>query len=131
MLSSSKAQHDHSSHNNGTAEHKHKTEAPHGGELKDVGKYHIEIMFDVYTKNEKLNIWILKSNWKVLETKEYTGKVKLKYADGKEVEKELIIGTDKLFCNVEDITKAFTAVVVVNIKGKEYHTVYNYKGFGK
>jgi hypothetical protein len=32
---------------------------------------------------------------------------------------------------VEDITKAFTALIVVTIKGKEYHATYSYKGLGK
>ena len=130
-LNSAKAQHDHSSHNNDDAEHTHKTDAPHGGELKDIGKYHLEIVFDAYSKNEKFNIWILKSNFKLLEPKEYIATMKLTYIDGKEIEKELTVGTDKLFCNVEDVSKAFTAVVVVNVKGKEYHIIYNYKGFGK
>lgn len=132
LISSAKAQHDHSSHSHddGTA-HEHKAEPPHGGEIKDVGKYHFEVLFDVYTANEKLNIWVLKSNFKVIEPKDFTAKAKLQYADGKEIEKTLTVGSEKLFCNVEDVTKAFTAVIVITIKGKEYHTVYNYNGFGK
>lgn len=132
VISSAKAQHDHSSHNhdNGAA-HEHKAEPPHGGEIKDVGKYHFEIVFDAFTANEKLSIWILKSNLKVIDPKEFTGKAKIQYVEGKEVEKTLTVNGDKLFCNVEDITKAFTALIIVTIKGKEYHTTYNYKGLGK
>ncbi len=132
VVSTTKAQHDHSSHSHDEgAAHVHKADPPHGGEIKDVGKYHIEIVFDAYTANEKLNVWVLKSNLKVVEPKEITGKVKIQYADGKEVEKELAIVADKLTCNVEDITKAFTVVIFLTVKGKEYHTVYNYKGLGK
>ncbi|HSH68051.1 MAG TPA: hypothetical protein VLB84_20125 [Bacteroidia bacterium] len=132
LVSSAKAQHDHSSHShdNGAA-HEHKAEPPHGGEIRDVGKYHFEIVFDAFTANEKLSVWILKSNLKVIDPKEFTGKVKIQYAEGKEVEKTLTVNGDKLFCNVEDITKAFTALIIVTIKGKEYHTTYNYKGLGK
>lgn len=132
IISTAKAQHDHSSHSHDDgAAHEHKAEPPHGGEIKDVGKYHFEVVFDVYTANEKLNVWVLKSNFKVIEPKDFTGKAKLQYADGKEIEKILTVSADKLFCNVEDITKAFTALIVVTIKGKEYHAVYNYKGLGK
>lgn len=67
----------------------------------------------------------------VIDPKEFTGKVKIQYADGKETEKILTVGTEKIFCNVEDITKAFTALIVVTVKGKEYHTTYNCKGLGK
>jgi hypothetical protein len=132
VISSAKAQHDHSSHSHDDgAAHEHKAEPPHGGEIKDVGKYHFEIVFDVYTANEKLNVWVLKSNFKAVEPKDFTGKVKIQYADGKEIEKTLTVNPEKLFCNVEDITKAFTAVIMLTIKGKEYHTIYNYKGLGK
>lgn len=132
LVSSAKAQHDHSSHNHDDgAAHEHKAEPPHGGEIKDVGKYHFETVFDAFTANEKLSVWILKSNFKVIDPKEFTGKVKIQYADGKETEKILTVGTEKLSCNVEDITKAFTALIVVTIKGKEYHTTYSYKGLGK
>jgi hypothetical protein len=132
VISSAKAQHDHSSHSHDDrAAHEHKAEPPHGGEIKDVGKYHFEIVFDVYAANEKLNVWILKSNFKAVEPKDFTGKVKIQYANGKEIEKTLTVNAEKLFCNVEDITKAFTAVIMVTIKGKEYHTIYNYKGLGK
>lgn len=132
LVSSAKAQHDHSSHSHDDgAAHEHKAEPPHGGEIKDVGKYHFETVFDAFTANEKLSVWILKSNFKVIDPKEFTGKVKIQYADGKETEKMLTVGTEKLSCNVEDITKAFTALIVVTIKGKEYHTTYSYKGLGK
>ena len=132
VISSAKAQHDHSSHSHDDgAAHEHKADPPHGGEIKDVGKYHFEIVFDVYTANEKLNVWVLKSNFKAVEPRDFTGKVKIQYADGKEIEKILTVNPEKLFCNVEDITKAFTAVIVVTIKGKEYHAIYNYKGLGK
>ncbi len=130
LFSTVKAQHDHSSHSHENASY-NKIKLPHGGEITDVGKYQIEIVFDVYTANEKLNIWILKPNFKLLNPKEFTGKVKLQYADGNEIEKILIIGTDKLFCNVEDVTKSFTAIINVNSNGKEYHTTYNYNGLGK
>lgn len=126
------AQHDHSSHShNEGSPHEHKADPPHGGEIKDVGKYHIEIFFDAYTVSEKLNVWVLKSNFNVIEPKEITGKVKIQYADGKQVEKELTVVEDKLICNVDDINKAFTAAIVLTVKGKEYHTIYNYKGLGK
>jgi hypothetical protein len=94
LISSAKAQHDHSSHShdNGAA-HEHKAEPPHGGEIRDIGKYHFEIVFDAFTANEKLNVWILKSNLKVIDPKEFTGKVKIQYADGKEVEKILAVNT--------------------------------------
>ncbi len=132
IISTAKVQHDHSSHNeNDVAAHEHKVQSPHGGEIKDVGKYHFEIIFDTFTANEKLNMWISKSNFKVIEPKDITGKVKLQYPDGKEIEKTLTANTEKLFCNVEDITKAFTALIIVTIKEKEYHTTCIYKGLGK
>ena len=129
-ISSAKAQHDHSSHSHGNdVEHSHKAEPPHGGELKDVGKYHFEIVFEIATSNENMSIYILKSSMKQAEIKGAMGKIELKYKDGTEETYELTNNdVDKLFCNVKDVIKPFTAIIKINYKGKEYNTTYSYKG---
>ncbi len=75
------AQHSHS-HDDGIATG-HKSIPPHGGLVEDAGKYHFEIVFDVFSATQKLSVWTLKSNFKVIEPKEYTGTVKFEYKDGK------------------------------------------------
>ena len=129
-INTANAQHDHSSHeNNAGAEHSHKAEPPHGGEIKDVGKYHFEIVFDAMAPIEKLNIYILKSNLKTLDTKGTSGSINIKYTNGTELNYELQNNNiDKLFCDVKDVAHSFTAIIKIKYKEKEYSCAYNYKG---
>jgi len=125
------AQHDHSSHDHSTSsEHTHTADPPHGGEIKDVGKYHLEILFDVTTSSENMSIYILKTNMKQVDIKEATGKMTVKYKSGIEETYELTNnGIDKLFCNVKDVINPFNAIIIIIYKGKEYHCAYINKGF--
>ena len=126
------AQHDHSKHNHNTseAEHKHNAEPPHGGELKDIGKYHLEILFDIAAgSGEKMSMYILKSNLKVLNSKEAKGSINIKYKNGIEENHELINNyIDKLYCDVKDIVNSFNAIIKITYKRKEYSCTYYYKG---
>lgn len=125
------AQHDHSSHDHGStsAEHIHKADPPHGGEIKDIGKYHLEIVFDAMASSDKMSIYILKSSLKILDTKEATGTLKIKYTNGTEEDYELVNNNiDKLYCDVKDAVNSFNAIIKIIYKGKEYNCVYNYKG---
>lgn len=133
ILSSSisRAQHDHSTHSHDAPQHSHAATPPHGGEIKDVGKYHFEILFDAYNPEEKLNVWVLKSNMKVISPKKFSGKIKLHYKDGKEEALDMIMVQDKLVCNIKDLTQPFSAIILITINGKEYQAVYEYKGLGK
>ena len=124
------AQHDHSSHDhNAGAEHSHKTAPPHGGELKDLGKYHLEIVFDVAASTEKMSVYVLKSNLKPLDSKNFKGSISLKYKNGTEENYELTNNnSDKLYCNIKDVVNGFSAIIKITIKEKEYNCTYNYKG---
>ena len=112
--------------NNGPSK---KDEPPHGGELKESGKYFIEVVFDAFVADEKLSVWVLKSNFKPAKIVGATGTAKIKYVklDGKEETKELVLSEDKFICNVDDASQAFTAFITITIKGKEYRAVYNHK----
>jgi hypothetical protein len=125
------AQHDHSSHDHGStnAEHSHKSEPPHGGEIKDVGKYHLEIVFDAMVTSENMNIYILKSSLKILDSKDATGSLNVKYKNGLEENYELINNSvDKLYCNIKDAINGFNAIIKITYKGKEYGCAYSYNG---
>lgn len=124
------AQHDHSSHEYNSNEHSHKEEPPHGGEIKDVGKYHFEIFFDIAAPvGEKMSIYILKSNLKTLNSSEAKGSINIKYKNGQEENYGLNNNNnDKLYCDVKDIVNSFNAIIKIAYKGKEYSCTYYYKG---
>lgn len=129
-VNSVNAQHDHSSHDHSaTSEHPHKAEPPHGGEIKDIGKYHLEIVFDAMASSDKMSIYILKSNLKVINTKELKGSIKIKYNNGSEQNYDLQNNNvDKLFCDLKDGVNSFNAIIKITIKEKEYSCTYTYKG---
>lgn len=124
------AQHDHSTHSHGDDNgHTHRIDPPHGGEIKDVGKYHLEIVFEIATSNENMSIYILKSNMKQVDIKGATGKMNIKYKNGTEETYDLTNNNIvKLFCNIKDVINPFNAIIKINFKGKEYNTTYAYKG---
>lgn len=124
------AQHNHGGHDNSSAsEHAHKQEPPHGGELKDVGKYHLEIIFHAVASAENFSLYVLKSNFKTLETKGITGMVSVKYKDGTEQTYALNNdGVDMLSCHIKEASKGFSATVKITYKGKNYTCFYQYNG---
>lgn len=106
-------------------------EPPHGGEVKEAGKYNIEVVFDPFSTEEKLNVWLLKSNYKPARTDKATGKVTFKYPKiegGKEEVKDLILVEDRFYCNLSEPSATFTAFITITVKGKDYKMVFNQKG---
>ena len=75
------AQHDHSSH--GGSHEEHAKNAPHGGELKMVGKYHIEVVENLMNKKDKLKVFVLKRNLKPVPVEEISGHYIITYKNGK------------------------------------------------
>lgn len=109
-----------------------KDDPPHGGEIKESGKYNIEVVYDPFSTEEKLNIWLLKGNYKPAKVDKATAKVTIKYPkldDGtKEETRELILSEDRFYCNVSEPSSTFNAFITITVKGKEYTMVYNQKG---
>lgn len=108
-----------------------KDEPPHGGEIKEAGKYNIEVVFDPFSNEEKLNVWLLKGNYKPASTSKATGTVVIKYPKldpPKEETKELTLFEDRFYCNVSEPSATFTAFITIKVKGKEYKMVFNQKG---
>jgi len=109
-----------------------KDEPPHGGEIKEAGKYNIEVVFDPFSNEEKLNVWLLKGNYKPVKSDKVTATVTIKYPkleDGKKEEtKDLILLEDRFYCNVSEPSATFTAFITITVKSKEYKMVFNQKG---
>ena len=116
----------------GTSGSSKKDEPPHGGEIKEAGKYNIEVVFDPFSNEEKLNVWLLKGNYKPAKSEKATAKVTIKYPkleDGKKEEtKDLILSEDRFYCNVSEPSATFTAFITITLKSKEYKMVFNQKG---
>lgn len=125
---SANAQHDHGSHGGHNDEHTHKVKPPHGGELKDIGKYHLEIVFEKMNSKDQFKIYLLKSSMKQLNWDEATATIKLIYKDGKESTVAFKNQLEYMSASLTDVVNAFEAEISVSYKGKTYKTSYVYKG---
>ncbi len=81
------------------------------------------------TSEEKLSVFMLKSNLKSLDLKDASGSATFRYKDGKEITYELKkVNSEKLYCNIGDIINGFVVVIKLKYKGKEYSGVCEYPG---
>lgn len=132
-FNSATAQHDHSTHDHSAGgSHEHKADPPHGGVLKDIGKYHLEVVFEPMVPEEKLNVYILKASLKTATIEGVSGTVQLNYKDGSHKEYTLqALKNEKLFCTPTDMVQPFVCIITIKIKDKLYTANAEYKGFGK
>lgn len=104
-------------------------EPPHGGEIRNIGRYKLEIVINKLSAEEKLNIYILKESMRMANLKDATGTVTFIYSDGRQIKKDLINSdSEKLYCNVEEIQNGFIAIITIKYKRKEFKCEYVYEG---
>ena len=122
------AQHDHGSHGGDEKEHTHKVTPPHGGELHDVGKYHLEIIFDKLYSKEQFKIYLLKSNMKTLTLEGSSAQIKLSYKNGTQASYDFKNQGEFMVATVKDVINGFDAIISITYENKSYTTSYHFKG---
>ena len=122
------AQHDHSTHGGNHASYD--LQPPHGGELKKVGKYHIEMLANMMLKEDKLMFYLFRKNLKTITNEGITGTVSIEYNDGTTAEQALQAkGTDFFVAQLKN-TGSFQCIVKFTVKGKTVSTVFTHRGLG-
>lgn len=116
------AQHDHSFDFDNRS---HVEIAPHGGELKESGKYTIEMLANLILKEDKLSFYVYKRNMKLLSTEEINGTIEVKYEDGTIVNETLEKRENGQFVAQLENTTSFQCIVSFIIKGKKYTAEFN------
>ena len=124
------AQHNHGGQSQGSNEqaHEHATPHPHGGEVKDAGKYHIEMVADMLLKEAQVSFYLLKGAMKSVSNEGITGTVQYKYKDESTVTETLKPKGDDGFSAELKRKEPFYCIVAFLIKGKTVSTVFNYEG---
>jgi hypothetical protein len=122
------AQHDHGGHNHGGSSQSH--QPPHGGQIKEAGKYHIEMLVNMLLKQDKITLYLLKSNLKLVANEGITGTITIKYKDGTIVTDTLLSRGDDYFVAQLKKTEPFTCTVKFQVKGKTVSAVFSYSGLG-
>lgn len=129
--------HANAQHNHGGGEHDENEKAvfkyspQHGGEIKDAGKYKLEIVTNPMQKEEKLVVYVLKKNYKEIELKEATANITLKYKDGKADTVAMQRITDHFATGNIDLTQPVNIFFEIQIGTKKITTTYYYEGLNK
>tara|TARA_R110000868_G_scaffold216988_2_gene467116 strand:+ start:98 stop:643 length:546 start_codon:yes stop_codon:yes gene_type:complete len=123
------AQHDHSSH--GSMGHTQMDAPPHGGVMKNAGKYRIEMVVDLLLIQDRLNFYLYKGNMKALAGKDVTNASIAFINDGAATSKTALEsrGGNHFVAQLKD-TEPFRATVEFDVKGKTISTVFEHKGLG-
>lgn len=119
------AQHNHGGHNHGGSTHEHKTPPHHGGQMKETGKYHIEMVSNLMYKKDKLSFYLFQKNLKPISNEEITGTITIEYKDGTTKTETLQKRGDDYFAGQLERTDAFSCTVKFTIKGKVISAVFS------
>jgi len=120
------SQHDHGSH--GSTHATSLEQPPHGGIVKKVGKYKIEMVTELFLKNDQLRFYLFKGNFKTILNKGITGEVTIESSDGQTYIQTLQAkGADFFVAQLNNST-SFKATIKLNIKGKTITTVFTHNG---
>lgn len=122
------AQHDHSSH--GPGGHAEMIQPPHGGSMKTVGKYNVEMVVDMLQAQNQMKFYLFKTNLKPLFNSEISGSVTVETKDGKSTNADLRkLGEDGFTTDLGS-TEPFNCTVRFVIKRKTISTYFSHKGLG-
>lgn len=125
------AQHNHGSHGgHGSIGHTQMDMPPHGGVLKDAGKYRAEMTVDLLLIQDRLAFYLFKGNMKPLSSKEVTGTITFHNADGTTSTSALVAKGGNRFVAQLENTDPFRCTVDFIVKGKPISTVFSHKGLG-
>lgn len=102
--------------------------APHGGQLEDLGKYKIELVTNLFQKENQLKFYLFKGEMKPLEIEGIEGTITLLYADGTEKVSGLTAVGNDFFAGTINTTKSYTCTVEFTIKKKIISAVYTHDG---
>jgi len=132
VLSSSTiyAQHNHSNHQHESMHEMDMKPAPHGGELKDAGKYQVEMIAELFLKEDQLIFYLYKGNLKLISTEGITGTITLTYNDGTNSTEPLFSKGSSHFVAQLENKEAFQCVVSFLIKDKTFSAVFSHPGLG-
>lgn len=120
------AQHDHSSHSH--APTIVKQQAPHGGEIKEIGKYKLEVVSNMMLKKDQLRFYLFKGNFKPLLNQEITGELIINKPDGTSINQSLQAKGDDFFVAQVDGVGVLSCTIKFLIKGKRVSKTFIQKG---
>lgn len=123
-------QHNHGAQNNGDDTDMGMLKPPHEGELVDLGKYKIELVTNLFLKDNQLTFYLFKGELKPISNEGITGVMTVSNDDGTTTTDSLLARGDDHFVGQIDVTKSSSCLVSFQIKGKMISTVFTHTGLG-
>lgn len=122
------AQHNHGSPDNGGSAQPHAQHPPHGGQMKEAGKYHIEMVANLFLKKDKLAFYLFKGNLKPVTNEGISGTITIEYKDGSTVTDTLPAKGDDYFAAQLEKPEPFNCIVKFQVKGKTVSAIFTHSG---
>lgn len=104
-----------------------RTKSHYGGEIITAGKYHLEIVSNVYNTNEKLCVYVIKRR-KEIKLKNVAAEAELKYKDGHKETVKMHQRDNHLALDSFNVALPANITLRINMKGKSITGVYYYSG---
>ncbi len=120
-------------HNHGGSGETHESaeeQSPNGGELKNAGKYKVEIVTNLFQKKDKLSFYLFKGNLKTISTEDVSGTITIKYRDGSTTTEDLVAKGNERFVAQVKGSESFQGTVTFIIKGKSISVAFSNGGIG-
>lgn len=125
------AQHNHSGHNHNGDGGQHSStveKSPHGGQMKQIGKYKVEMVSDLFLSKDQISFYLFQKNLKPITNASISGFVKIHYNDGTESESELVLKQGNRFVSQINKTVGFHCIIEMVINEKEIKVDFVQKG---
>ena len=102
--------------------------SPHGGQMKQIGKYKVEMVADLFLSTDQISFYLFKKNLKPITNALVNGFVTIHYNDGTESESELVLKQGNRFVSQANKTIGFHCIVEMVINEKKIKFAFVQKG---
>ena len=121
-------QHNHGSHGGGESHVTVKESAPNGGEIKENGKYKVELVTNLFLKKNQLEIYLYKRNYKSIANTDVKGTITIIDNQGNKMTQNLEPNGTNSFVAQHTSLDPFEAIIEFIVNGKQLTVTYIHKG---
>jgi hypothetical protein len=111
--------------NHEESSHSHANHPPHGGQIKEVGKYQIEMVTDLYLKKDQLSFYLFTSNLVPISIDGISGTVTIEYKNGSTTTDTLLANGDDYFVAQLGNKEPFTCTIKLQEEEKVVIAVFS------
>ncbi len=103
------------------------TPPPNGGVVQKAGKYKIEMVVNLFLKQNQITLYLYKGDFKPLTTEDINGSITITTKNGEKYTQPLKAAGDVFVATLKN-KEPFEAIVKLSIKGKEITAHFHHGG---